>query len=93
MCLSMHANLQCGGNVMGNIEEKEEKIFEELRNEILKQSGEELIRVGQSDAITAFSKFWVTFEEQLDSLLDEDRTQVDEAIRSWIGLQIEKRRR
>jgi len=79
---------------MENIEDKEKKVFEELREEVIKQSGEEhTIRAGQYDAVTEFSKFWARFDEQLDSLLDKHRTQVDEAIRSWIGLQIEKRRR
>ena len=76
---------------MGNIEDQEKKFIEELMGEVLKQSGEEHIRLGQQEAITAFSKFWVEFEEC--SLLDEQRTQVEEAIKSWMGIQIAKRRR
>ncbi len=76
---------------MSRIKMEKEKVSEELKDEVLKQSGEEHIRRGQYDALTEFSKFWVNFDEQLYPLLEEHRTQVEEAIRSWIKLQIEKR--
>ena len=56
---------------------------------MLKQSGKH-IRMGQYGVITEFSKFWVEFEGCI--LLDENRTQVEQAIPNWIRLQIEKRR-
>ena len=76
---------------MGNIEDQEKKFIETLMEEVLKQSGEEHIRIGQQEAITAFSKFWAEFEEC--GLLDKQRTQVEEAVKSWMGIQMEKRRR
>lgn len=78
---------------MSRIKMEKEKVFEVLKDEVLKQSGEEHIRRVQYDALMEFSKFWVNFDEQLYPLLEEHRTQVEEAIRSWIELQIENRNR
>jgi|GEM_PF-3116468 len=76
-----------------HIKLEKEKVFETLKDEVLKQSGEEHIRRGQYDALMEFSKFWVNFDEQLYPLLKEHRTQVEEAIMTWIKLQMDNRNR
>ncbi len=78
---------------MPRIKQDENKVFEELKTEILKQSGKEHINRGQDDAIREFSKIWVKFEDKLYIMPEDFRTHVEEAIRSWIGFQIEKRRK
>ncbi len=78
---------------MLSIIEREEKVIEELKEEVLKHSGKEHINIGQDNAIREFSKFWVKFEDQLRPLTEKPRIQFEEAIRSWIEIQMEKRHR
>lgn len=74
--------------------EREEQIGKELKEEVLKHSGEKHINRGQDNAIKEFSRFWAKFEEEeLRILIGKHRIQVEEAIRSWIEIQMEKRHR
>lgn len=74
-----------------SIIEKEEKYSKELKDWVLKHSGEKHISLGQDGAVIEFSKFWVKLEDKLTTMPEKHRIQVEEAIKSWIEFQIEKR--
>jgi hypothetical protein len=71
--------------------EREDTYRIKLTEIVLSYSREDSLREGQYKVVDDFSKFWAKLEdERLKSMLPKQKIQVEEAIKSFIDIQIKK---